>query len=191
MGVETLAAMSLAVAAASAAASVKAQQDQAAAASAAADQQNQMNIRQREQTMLNAANNNTQVNLQGQQNRDQTIQKIAENNRNAAIGIGKATAAGGASGVGGNSVEALLGDLSGIQTRYNNSVTANYDATVSALENDRLNVYANAANTINGLKTPAAVVQPDYLTAGLKIAQAGITYSSATAPKSATTTTTS
>lgn len=180
----TIAAMTLAVAAASAAASVKAQQDQAAAASAAADQQNQMNQRQRTQTIQNASNNNMQLNLQGQQNRDQTLQKLAENNRNASIGIGKATAAGGASGVGGNSVDALLGDLSGVQTRYNNSVIENYDSTVSALENDRLNIYANAANSINGLKTPAAVVQPDYISAGLKITQAGLNYASSTSTKS-------
>lgn len=169
MGVETLAAAALVMAAASAAAQVKAQQD-------AADAQAASNERQRQTTLATAANNNTQVNLQGQQTREQTLQKLAENNRNAAIGIGKAKAAGGATGVEGNSVEALLGDLSGTQVRFNNSVTTNYDNSVAALENQRLNVYANAANTINGLKTP---VQPDYLSAGLKIGSAALTYGSA------------
>ena len=152
----------LVLTAASAAAQVKAQQD-------AADAQSQSNERQRQTTLATAANNNTQVNLQGQQTREQAIQKLTENNRQAAIGIGKATAAGGASGVEGNSVDALLGDLSGTQTRYNQSVTTNYDSSIGALENQRLNVYANAASTINGLATP---VQPDYLSAGLKIASA-------------------
>lgn len=164
----TIAAMALAMAAASAAAQAKAQQD-------AADAQSQSNERQRQTTLATAANNNTQVNLQGQQVREQTLQKLAQNNRDAAIGIGKATAAGGVSGVEGNSVDALLGDLSGTQVRFNNSVTTNYDNSVAALENQRLNVYANAANTINGLKTP---VQPDYISAGLKIGSAALTYGS-------------
>lgn len=162
----SLATAALAMAAASAAAQVKAQQD-------AADAQSQSNERQRQTTLATAANNNTQVNLQGQQTREQTLQKLAQNNRDAAIGIGKATAAGGVSGVEGNSVDALLGDLSGTQVRFNNSVTTNYDNSVAALENQRLNVYANAANTINGLKTP---VQPDYISAGLKIGSAALTY---------------
>lgn len=169
----TIAAVTLAMAAASAAAQVKAQQD-------AADAQSKSNERQRQTTLATAANNNTQVNLQGQQTREQAIQKMNENNRQAAIGIGKATAAGGASGVEGNSVDALLGDLSGTKTRYNQSVVANYDSSVAALENQRLNVYASAANTINGLSTP---VQPDYLSAGLKIGQAATTYASATIKK--------
>ena len=161
----------LAITAASAAAQAKAQKD-------AADAQSQSNERQRQASLATAANNNTQVNLQGQQTREQAIQKITENNRQAAIGIGKATAAGGASGVEGNSVEALLGDLSGTQTRYNQSVISNYDSSIGALENQRLNVYANAASTINGLATP---VQPDYLSAGLKIGQAATTYATPTA----------
>jgi hypothetical protein len=165
----TIAAAALALSAASAAATVKAKQD-------AADAQNASNERQRETTLATAANNNTQVNLQGQQTREQTLQKLAENNRNASIGIGKATAAGGVSGVEGNSVDALLGDLSGTQVRYNNSVQSNFDSSVSALENQRLNVYSNAANTINGLKSPA---MPDYITAGLQIGDATLKYGSA------------
>lgn len=173
----TLAAATLAMTAASAAAQVYAQQQ-------AADAQSASNERQRQTTLATAANNNTQVNLQGQQTREQAIQKVTENNRQAAIGIGKATAAGGASGVTGNSVDALLGDLSGAQTRYNQSVTSNYDSTIGALENQRLNIYSNAASTINGLATP---VQPDYLSAGLKITSAVDNYKN---PRTTTITTT-
>ena len=172
-GIEVMAASALIMSAASAAATVKAKQD-------AADAQNASNERQRETTLATAANNNTQVNLQGQQIREQTLQKLAENNRNASIGIGKATATGGASGVEGNSVDALLGDLSGAQVRYNNSVKTNFDSSVSALENQRLNVYSNAANTINGLKSPA---MPDYIAAGLQIGDATLKYASATKTK--------
>lgn len=176
----TLAYITLAITAASTAATID-------ASAKNADYQDQMNERQRQQTLANAANNNTEVNLSGQQTRAAAAQKIEENNRAAAIGMGKAVAAGGATGVSGNSVEALLGDLSGVQTRYNNSIQTNFDSSVSALENQRLNVYSNAASTINGLKTPA---QPDYISAGLKLAQAGVTYQDSINRQGTTTTTT-
>ena len=153
---------------ASAAASVKAQQD-------AASSQTQANDRQYQTTMATYANNNAQSNLQGQQLRDQTIQKQMENNINAEKGIGKATAASGASGVEGNSVGALLGDLEGSQSRYNNSVQGNYDSGIAAIENQRQNSWASAASTINGLRTPAL---PDYMTAGMKITNAVQAYNS-------------
>ena len=172
----TIAYITLAITAAATANSIDAQNKQA-------DYQDAMNERQRQQTLANAAANNTEVNLQGQQTRAAAVQKIEENNRAAAIGIGKATAAGGVTGVQGNSVDALLGDLSGVQTRYNNSVLTNYDASSNALENQRLNVYSSAAGTINGLKTPN---QPDYISAGLQLAQAGTTF----ANRNNTTTTT-
>lgn len=169
-----VAALAMSVASAAAAADAQAKN---------ADYQNQMNERQRAQTLATAAANNSQVNLQQQQNRDLAAQKIAENNRNATIGIGRSTAIGGASGVEGNSVDALLGDLAGQQTKFNNAVETNYQTTISALENQRANVYADAATTINGLKSPA---QPDYISMGLKIGQAGLTYAKDTttpAPK--------
>ena len=141
-----------------------------------ADAQEKSNTAQYQTTMATYANNNAQSNLQGQQLREQTMQKLAENNINAQKGIGKATAASGVTGVGGNSVGALLGDLEGAQSRYNNSVTTNYDNGVSSIENQRQNSWASAASTINGLKTPT---QPDYMSAGLKIANQGLsTYSS-------------
>lgn len=176
----TITYMTLALAAASVAATVDSQNK-------AANYQNAMNERQRQQTLANAANNNTEVNLAGQQTRAAASQKIEENNRAATIGMGKAVAAGGVTGVSGNSVEALLGDLSGVQSRYNNSIQTNYDSSVSALENQRLNIYSSAASTINGLKTPA---EPDYISAGLKLAQAGVTAQDSLNRQGTTTTTT-
>lgn len=164
----TMAAAAMTMAIASTAAQVKAKQDEASA-------QSQANDRQYQTTMATYANNNAQSNLQGQQLRDQTIQKQMENNINAEKGIGKATAASGASGVEGNSVGALLGDLEGSQTRYNNSVLANYDSGTAAIENQRQNSWASAASTINGLRTPAL---PDYMTAGMKITNAVQAYNS-------------
>lgn len=155
-----------ATSAATTVASVQAQQQQA-------DAKNKQNEAQYETTMATYANNNAQSNLQGQQLREQTMQKIAENNIAAQKGIGKATAASGVTGVGGNSVGALLGDLEGSQARYNNSVETNYNNGVASIENQRQNSWSSAASTINGLN---AAPLPDYLSAGLKIANAGADY---------------
>ena len=165
----TLAAAALAMAAASAAAQVKAQQDAASA-------QSDANARQYTTSMLTYANNNSQVNLQEQQQRDQAIEKMNQNNLEAQKATGKSQAIAGSSGIGGNSVGAALGAIAGTQDRYNNSVLANYDSGTAASEVQRQNVYASAASTINGLKTP---VQPDYMSAGLKIANAAVAYGNA------------
>lgn len=161
-----MAATTATTAAATAYAQAEAQRQQASA-------QSKQNEAQYQTTMATYANNNAQSNLQGQQLREQTMQKLAENNINAAKGIGKATAASGTTGVGGNSVGALLGDLEGSQSRYNNSVETNYNNGVASIENQRQNSWASAASTVNGLKTP---IQPDYMSAGLKIANAGASY---------------
>jgi len=153
-----------------------------------ADAQSKSNDAQYQTTMATYANNNAQSNLQGQQLREQTMQKIAENNINAEKGIGKATAASGTTGLAGNSVGALLGDLESNQARYNNSVETNYDNGVAGIENQRQNSWASTASNINGLKTP---VQPDYMSAGLKVANQGATtysqYGKTTTPTQAET----
>jgi hypothetical protein len=131
------------------------------------------NQRQYDQTMNTYRANNEQVNLQGQQTREQSIQQQNNNNIEAAKAQGKATNAAGATGADGNSVTALLGDLSGQQARYNDSVNTNYESSIAALENQRQNVHAQAASTINGLQTPT---MPDYMTAGLRISDAGYKY---------------
>lgn len=131
------------------------------------------NKRQYDQTMATYRANNEQVNLQGQQTREQAIQQKNNNNIEAAKAQGKATNAAGATGADGNSVTALLGDLSGQQARYNDSVDTNYESSIASLENQRQNVHAQAASSINGLQTPQ---MPDYMTAGLRIADAGYKY---------------
>lgn len=164
----------LALTAASVAAQVKAQQDQA-------DQQSQANERQYQNTMQTYANNNNQVNLQEQQIRNQAIEKMNQNNIQAQVAGGKSNALSGASGSGGNSTNAAVGSITGTQDRYNNSVLANYDSGIASSEVSRQNAYGSAANAINGLKTP---LMPDYMSAGLKIAQAGYDYSNPKMPVS-------
>lgn len=144
---------------ASAAGSVIAQQQ-------AADAQSDANMRQYQNTMRSYAANVNQTNLMAEQERENAMQRMEENNMKARASMSTARVASGEAGVSGLSVDALLGDLSGKQSRYNTSTMTNLSRANSAIELKRENVYADAASVINGLKTPAA---PDYLGAALKI----------------------
>jgi len=147
-------------------------QEQAASAQEASNQ------RQYENTVRAYSANVNQTNLMAEQERAGAMQKLEENNMNARAAQSTATVAAGESGISGLSVDALLGDLSGKQNRYNTSVMTNLDSANSAIQNKRDNVYADAASTINGLKTPA---MPDYAGAALKIAGAYNNYQNPTA----------
>jgi len=157
----------LAIASVASAASSVVAQGQAADAQAATNQ------RQYENTMKAYRENVNQTNLMQQQEREGSLQKVEDNNMKARAAQSTATVAAGESGISGLSVDALMGDLSFDQNRYNSSVQTNFDRAEGAIRNQRENVYTSAASQINGLQTPAA---PDYLGAGLKIAQAGYDY---------------
>lgn len=143
------------------------------AQSQAADAQSASNQRQYENTMRAYRENVNQTNLMQQQEREGSLMRMEDNNLKARAAASTAAVASGESGVSGLSVDALLGDISFDQNRYNSSVQTNFDRAQGAISNQRENVYANAASTINGLQTPAA---PDYLGAGLRIAKAGYDY---------------
>lgn len=147
-----------------------------AAQSQAADAQAATNQRQYENTMRAYRENVNQTNLMQQQEREGSMQKLEENNMAARAAQSRATVAAGENGISGLSVDALLGDMSFQQNRYNSSINTNFDRAETAIMAQRENVYANAASQINGLQTPAA---PDYLGAGLKIAGAYNNYSKA------------
>jgi hypothetical protein len=156
----------LAVSVASSVGSVIAQQQ-------AADAQAESNRRQYDNTMRAYRENVNQTNLMQQQEREGSLQKVEDNNMKARAAQSTAAVAAGEKGVSGLSVDALMGDISFDQGRYNSSVQTNFDRAEGAIRNQRENVYANAASQINSLQTPAT---PDYLGAGLKIAQAGYDY---------------
>jgi hypothetical protein len=156
----------LAVSVASSVGSVIAQQQ-------AADAQAESNRRQYDNTMRAYRENVNQTNLMQQQEREGSLQKVEDNNMKARAAQSTATVAAGEKGISGLSVDALMGDISFDQGRYNSSVQTNFDRAEGAIRNQRENVYANAASQINSLQTPAT---PDYLGAGLKIAQAGYDY---------------
>ncbi|WP_299316649.1 hypothetical protein [uncultured Halomonas sp.] len=152
----------LVLTAASTAAGLYGQQQQAKA-------QNAYNDQQAKNTMEAYRANLAQTNLMQSQEQAAASQKINENNRAAEAAKAKALVSAGESGISGLSVDALLADLSGEQSRYNESVNQNYENASMAIDNQRKNVQINAASQINQLKTPQS---PDYLGAALRIGQA-------------------
>lgn len=145
---------------ASTAASVVGQMSQANA-------QAQANRQQYENTMTAYRANMAQVELGKIQERDAAVQKLNENNLDARRATATALTTSGENGVSGLSVDAFLADIGSKRSVYNQSVRTNYENRVAQLDLQRENVYANAASSINGLKTPAT---PDYLGGALKIA---------------------
>lgn len=156
----------LVMSAASAAAGVYGQQQQVNA-------QNAYNEQQAKNTMEAYRANLAQTNLMQSQEHAAATQKINENNRAAEAAKAKALVSAGESGISGLSVDALLADLSGEQSRYNESVNQNYQNASMAIDNQRTNVRVNAASQINSLKTPQS---PDYLGAALRIGQSYYDY---------------
>lgn len=140
------------------------------AQSQAADAQSASNQRQYDNTMRAYRENVNQTNLMQQQEREGSLMKVEDNNMKARAAASTASVAAGENGISGLSVDALMGDISFDQNRFNSSVQTNFDRAQGAISNQRENVYSNAASQINGLQTPAS---PDYLGAGLRIAQAG------------------
>ncbi|OZB49738.1 MAG: hypothetical protein B7X60_00025 [Polynucleobacter sp. 39-45-136] len=162
----SLTAATLAITAASAGATIYSQQQQA-------DAQSKINERQSQNIYAANAANQNQVNVQEQQSREQAIQKKTENDLVAREAIARGRTAAGESGVSGLSVNYLLADLAGKRDKFDSSVDANYNYAYMNSENQRANVAFDSASAINGLKSP---IMPDYIGAGLRIAQAGVDY---------------
>lgn len=142
----------------------------------AADAQSDANMRQWQAAVKARNQNFAQSNLQQLQEVEAAGGKIDENNMKARAAAATARVAAGESGVSGLSVDALLGDISSKQNRYNTSVMTNYDRKTNMIDLQRENSNIDMVNTINSLKTPAA---PDYLGAALRIGQAVYGYQNA------------
>lgn len=80
-----------------------------------------------------------------------------------------ATVSAGESGIQGQSVDALLAELSGMSGKDNSNAETNYLRRDQSIQADAYNNWTTAANNINRLETPKA---PDYLGAALKIGTA-------------------
>lgn len=125
------------------------------------------------------ANNqrNAQINQRQLQERDAATQKMMNNNIEAKKAEGAARVAAGSAGVGGISVDSLLGEIGMNQGRYNNSVAENLRSSNVGLDWERVNAYNDMSSTFNSMKTPA---KPNYLGAALKIGTAGMDYANKT-----------
>ena len=157
-------AASLAIAAASSVSTIESQRQQANA-------QNKANDRQYESDMEAYRNNLAQTDLQGQQATKQASQKMFENSLAARQAQSTATVNAGENGVGGLSVDALLGDIDTRQANYDNSVMSNLRDTQASLDSQKQNIRTNTNSQINSLVSPTA---PNYLGEALKIGSAGL-----------------
>lgn len=92
-------------------------------------------------------------------------QKV-ENNAAERRARATATVSAGESGIQGQSVDALLAELSGMAGRDNSNAEVNYLRRDQAIQADMYNNYTTTASNINKLETPKS---PDYLGAALKI----------------------
>jgi hypothetical protein len=133
---------------------------------------------QRDQQLQNikdsyAANYNAS-NVQQQQLNEQTADKKLQNNLAAQKAKSTATVSAGANGVTGQSVDALLNELAGDQSRYNASVDANYQNATMAYQNQKESL-ANSASSQSA--SVADVQQPDYLGSALRIGEEATQYS--------------
>lgn len=162
--------VTLAITAVSTVASVSAQQNQA---QDAADAQNAYN-RQLEQNALTARNANI-ANLELERTTAQADAAEQVNLNTLAARRAQATArvSSGEAGISGLSVDALLRDLEG-QAGYDNATaTENYLRQDRQINTRRENVQNQYTSTLNGVRQPQ-IQGADYLGAGLRIGQAGL-----------------
>lgn len=133
--------------------------------------QEKFNNKQRDQALIAMGENNNQINLAQEQQRQQAMSQVEQNNKAARDALSTAQVSAGENGVSGLSVDALMGDILGQQSMFNESVKQNYMGQVMANETSRRNVHTDASNLVNSLQPVAA---PDYLGAALRIGQAGV-----------------
>lgn len=133
--------------------------------------QQQANQRQYENSMTAYRGNLANIEVQRNQMQADAAQKVNENNAASRAAQSTATVSAGEAGVSGVSVGALLRDLAGQAGYDNTNVEENYLRNNAALNAKRENAYTATASEINSLKTP---VNPDYLGAGLRLGQAGL-----------------
>ncbi len=117
--------------------------------------------------------NYNNVNLEQSQANTAATQQQMQNDRQAAIAVGKSVNTEGSMGVSGGSVDDLLGSIAQQRNTYDNSVVNNNLAQQQVLNDQRTNVGNQAASTVNALTTPAL---PSYALAGMQIADAGYKY---------------
>jgi hypothetical protein len=125
------------------------------------------------------ANNqrNAQITQRQLQERDAATQKMMNNNIEAKKAEASARVNASSAGVGGVSVDSLIGEIGMNQGRYNTSVGENLRATNTGLDWERVNSDNSMRSTFNSMTAPK---MPDYFGAALKIGTAVDTYNTNT-----------
>lgn len=159
----TLAVTALALTTLSAGASVYGQQQQK-------KMQEEANQKQHDSSMTAYRHNLANIEVQRNQMAADATQQVNGNNAASRAAQGHAQVAAGEAGVSGLSVDALLQDIAAEAGFDNTSVEENYLRNNTALNARRENVFNSTVSDINSLKPS---MSPDYLGAGLRIAQAG------------------
>ena len=140
--------------------------------------QESANQQQYENSMTAMRTNQATLEAQRSEASRDTSEQLLLNNKAGRAATATAGASAGEAGITGNSVAALLRDLSG------RAALDNADAIETNLRQDqginraRENSYNNTASQINTLVRPKA---PDYIGAGLRIAGAAMDYKTAKA----------
>lgn len=121
------------------------------------------------------ANNqrNAQINQRQLQERDAATQKMMNNNIEAKKAESAARVAASGAGVGGVSVDSLIGEIGMSQGRYNASVGENLRTSNIGADWERVNADNNMRSTFNSMVAPK---MPDYIGAALQIGKAGSDY---------------
>ena len=153
-----------AIAAAGTTASVVQQNQQAKSTAAYEEQQSENDLKAYQ-------DNQAQTGYANEQARESASQQEYQNNLKARAAMSTARAQASEAGVEGNSVDALLADLSAQRDNYNQSVEQNYSTTVANNNTQLQNNYYGTQSALNSLRS---VDSPNYLEAASRIGSSAL-----------------
>jgi hypothetical protein len=141
------------------------QQNQQAKSTAAYEEQ------QSENDLKAYQDNQAQTGYANEQARQSASQQEYQNNLKARAAMSTARAQASEAGVEGNSVDALLADLSAQRDNYNQSVEQNYSTTVANNNTQLQNNYYGTQSALNSLRS---VDSPNYLEAASRLGSSAL-----------------
>lgn len=115
--------------------------------------------------------NQAQTGYANEQARESASQQEYQNNLKARSALSTARAQASSAGIEGNSVNALLADLSAQRDNYDQSVEQNYQTTVANNNTQLLNSYYGTQSALNSMRS---VDTPNYLGAATQIGSSAL-----------------
>lgn len=131
-----------------------------------AKQQTAVNVKKKEATEKSYRANLAQTNLMRLQEYKKATTAVQESSKERWAAQSTAMTSAGESGVGGNSVQALLDDLRGQQGSYDASVKEQYDQNMQGIAFQQQNLDIDKSSQLNLIQAPA---KPNYLGGLLRI----------------------